>query len=92
MEAGRPAKAARGIEYYCRICCVESKKTTEHCDDCGVCIEEYDHHCVFFSKCIGGGNLLYFWGSMAMVAVNFIVIIIALVCYGSVSAGRRVPH
>jgi hypothetical protein len=39
-----------------------------------VCIEDYDHHCVFFSKCIGGGNLKCFWGSMAMLLVNFVLV------------------
>jgi len=39
-----------------------------------VCIEDYDHHCVFFSKCIGGGNLYYFWGAIAMLLVNFVLI------------------
>ena len=42
-----------------------------HCSDCRVCIEDYDHHCVFFSKCIGGGNIYCFWGSLGMVVVNF---------------------
>jgi large-conductance mechanosensitive channel len=45
-----------------------------HCEDCLVCIEDYDHHCVFFSKCIGGGNLKCFWGSMVMLLVNFILV------------------
>ncbi len=45
-----------------------------HCEDCMVCIEDYDHHCVFFSKCIGGGNLKCFWGSMAMLLVNFVLV------------------
>jgi hypothetical protein len=45
-----------------------------HCDDCLVCIEDYDHHCVFFSKCIGGGNIKCFYGSMAMLLVNFVLV------------------
>ena len=28
-----------------------------HCSLCGLCIEGYHHHCVFFTKCIGKGNL-----------------------------------
>jgi len=57
-----------------------------HCEDCLVCIEDYDHHCVFFSKCIGGGNLKAFWGSMALLLVNF-VLIICLVISDSASLG-----
>lgn len=31
-------------------------KTTLHCDKCEICIEDFDHHCVFATKCIGRGN------------------------------------
>ena len=31
-----------------------------HCSLCDVCIEGYDHHCVFFSKCIGKGTIWSF--------------------------------
>jgi len=43
-----------------------------------VCIEDFDHHCVFFSKCIGGGNIYPFWGSMVMLIINFILIAITI--------------
>jgi hypothetical protein len=33
---------------------------------------------VFFSKCIGGGNIYPFWGSMVMLIVNFILIAITI--------------
>ena len=56
--------------------------TTVHCEDCKVCIEDYDHHCVFFSKCIGGGNIIPFWGSMGFLIVNFIIVVIVLVFSG----------
>lgn len=36
-----------------------------------MCIENYDHHCVFFSKCIGGGNILCFYGTIGGVLFNF---------------------
>ena len=31
-----------------------------------------DHHCVFFSKCIGGGNIYFFWGTIGGVLFNFL--------------------
>lgn len=43
--------------HWCRLCQIETRKDTYHCEDCLVCIDGYDHHCVFFSKCIGGGNI-----------------------------------
>ncbi len=41
----------------CDICDIKQQDFTVHCRLCGVCVELHDHHCVFFSKCIGGGNL-----------------------------------
>mmetsp|Transcript_47436 Transcript_47436/g.69396 ORF Transcript_47436/g.69396 Transcript_47436/m.69396 type:complete len:206 (+) Transcript_47436:24-641(+) len=31
-----------------------------HCSQCNVCIEEYDHHCAWSSKCIGKMNMKWF--------------------------------
>ena len=31
-------------------------KLTIHCDKCNICIEDFDHHCTFATKCIGRGN------------------------------------
>jgi hypothetical protein len=41
---------------YCIKCEVELTKDMEHCSDCDVCFSEWDHHCVFFSKCIAKNN------------------------------------
>lgn len=57
---------------------METNANAYHCEDCDVCIEDYDHHCVFFSKCIGGGNLTYFWCTLGGVLFNFINIAIML--------------
>ena len=46
----------------------------DHCDDCDVCIDNYDHHCVFFSKCIGGGNINCFYGAIFGLIFNFILV------------------
>ena len=51
---------------------IETDNQAYHCEECEVCIEDYDHHCVFFSKCIGGGNIYFFWGTMGGVIFNFI--------------------
>lgn len=40
---------------------VDSDEITFHCADCDVCIEGYDHHCVWTSKCVGKGNLKIFY-------------------------------
>ena len=46
-------------------------KNVNHCFDCGICIEGYDHHCPWVSKCIGKNNLYSFYGFMAGILFNF---------------------
>ena len=47
---------------YCNKCLkwYYKHKGTVHCNLCGICIEEYDHHCPYVGKCIGKGNIAYF--------------------------------
>ena len=32
-----------------------------HCDLCDICIEKYDHHCVWTGHCIGKNNKITFY-------------------------------
>lgn len=59
-------------------CNVDLSKDMDHCEDCDVCVTGFDHHCVFFSKCIGGGNVICFFGSIGMLIGNFILLFILL--------------
>ena len=47
-----------------------------HCDDCDVCIEEYDHHCPWTSKCIGRGNLIPFYVFVGSTLILFFYLIV----------------
>ena len=47
-----------------RRCKVVKRTNTVHCHECGVCVEDLDHHCPWFSKCITQRNLKYFWGAL----------------------------
>jgi len=44
----------------CKICnCIyykEDFKKVNHCEICGICVEECEHHCNFATKCIGKNN------------------------------------
>jgi hypothetical protein len=40
---------------------LENYNITYHCSDCQMCIENFDHHCPWTSKCIGNGNLKVFY-------------------------------
>ena len=48
---------------FCNSCkiWVNQQKNTVHCDICDICIEEFDHHCVWTSKCIGKNNICSFY-------------------------------
>jgi palmitoyltransferase ZDHHC9/14/18 len=49
----------------CSVCgCyvnLELDTITYHCGSCNVCIEDYDHHCPWTTKCIGRGNAYFFY-------------------------------
>lgn len=57
---------------WCTTCKVHQNAGTKHCRDCGVCIEGYDHHCPWMGKCVGRGNLRYFYLYLAMVFITLI--------------------
>lgn len=54
----------------CKECEVYVTRNRQHCDLCDVCIDNPDHHCVFYSKCIGGGNVFYFRLSILLFIIN----------------------
>ena len=55
---------------YCGVCKMwVPKNGTVHCEDCDICIEGYDHHCPWTSKCIGKRNMWSFIGFLVMVFV-----------------------
>ena len=45
----------------CRKCNVEAEIGSFHCEDCEVCIRKHDHHCPITGKCVGEGNVRWFY-------------------------------
>ena len=47
---------------FCSICRFYVRKDilVTHCSDCGMCIENYDHHCPWMTKCVGKNNYVSF--------------------------------
>lgn len=74
----------------CKICNVIKLPNTMHCEDCEVCIRDYDHHCPWTGKCIGGGNLRFFYAFLFGI-MAFIVFMVIAACY-KVSLNKVKPN
>ena len=48
-------------------------KYTIHCEKCKICVEHFDHHCTFATKCIGRGNKIIFKMWMSSIPILFVV-------------------
>ncbi len=66
---------------YCNECkiWVSNDRNTEHCFDCNVCVEGYDHHCPWTSKCVGKNNLLIFNIFLKILFINICYMFFALI-------------
>ena len=41
---------------YCHFFYPKCSKKVEHCFECGICVQKYDHHCGVVGKCVGKYN------------------------------------
>lgn len=66
----------------CKVCNVYVPQETKigHCLTCKICIIGYDHHCGWSSKCIGKGNILYFWIFFATIVLFIIYNFVCIIC------------
>ena len=80
-----PSTNSKG-HHACYQCNVYMHASRVHCDLCDVCIDDLDHHCVFYSKCIGGGNVWYFRLSILFFIVNMAYFMIV---YGVLSMDKK---
>ena len=67
-----------------RICpyCKENKTDfTVHCYYCGICIENYDHHCIWLSNCIGKNNIFTF--RVFLLCILFKIIVNEIISFKS---------
>ena len=71
----------RGKFRWCGACkiWISIEKKTNHCFDCGICVEGYDHHCPWTSKCIGRRNLISFYIFISCIFFIIFYLIIALI-------------
>ena len=60
---GRNFGIPKNDYYFCDYCRFYLRKTSygSHCDLCDICIEKYDHHCMWTGHCIGKNNKITFY-------------------------------
>ena len=56
-------------------CYFDPYKKVEHCQFCGVCFENMDHHCMWVGKCVANNNTFYFYGMLIDVVILYVFII-----------------
>ena len=71
----------RGRYGFCERCklFVRTDYKSRHCLECGLCIEGYNHHCPWVSKCIGRKNICLFWFFVIFFINAFFYVVIAFV-------------
>lgn len=65
--------------YESDLCCGKCKVTNsqaeehniQHCEECGLCVIGYDHHCGVLGSCIGKNNIICFWVVLAATLIYF---------------------
>lgn len=57
---------------------VNVEKKTNHCFECNICVEGYDHHCPWTGKCIGRRNISSFYVFIISTLFLFAYIVCAL--------------
>ena len=49
------------IQKHCHICGIKRPHKCLHCSMCDNCVEEFDHHCVYVSNCVGKRNRKFYF-------------------------------
>jgi len=68
---------------FCDRCRSYRPPRSIHCNECKVCIEGYDHHCPWTSKCVGKKNLkvfhVFLLSTMVLIVYNITIAVRCLV-------------
>lgn len=61
----------------CPTCKIEKPPRSKHCSVCDICVEKFDHHCIWLNQCVGRRNYKWF--------LSFIFLHILICLYGGVA-------
>ena len=66
---------------YCNECKIWERvdRKISHCNDCGVCVEGYDHHCPWTGKCIGRKTIFLFNTFLYSILVVILFFLLAII-------------
>lgn len=70
-------------EQYCTICKTYIKQNSNsfHCNLCNVCIEGFDHHCIWIGKCVGRKSKYWFYVLIGFICLFYIFLILSVIHY-----------
>jgi hypothetical protein len=80
-RAGGAGAAALSRFSACNFCHCLRAAGTSHCYDCNCCVLELDHHCPWTGKCIGKGNLFYFYAFLTTLCAHLVLVVVTTVAY-----------
>ncbi len=72
----------------CGTCQIERPVTAKHCYECGVCVDDLDHHCPWTGKCIAKKNLTTFYAFLWSLSLHLLFVIALVIA--NVSSNKPV--
>jgi hypothetical protein len=61
---------------FCEFCDSYCSVDSKHCRNCNRCVQEFDHHCMWFNNCVGSSNYRYFMISIVSTFVMAVVVVV----------------